>query len=67
MHLSESIGIYKKQNNMTILQPHRWDQVLGKSIKKGMEKNLRKKFVSGIFKIIHQESIHKQTEKMNNE
>jgi chorismate mutase len=65
MNLIKAIGIYKKENNMTILQPGRWDEVLGKSIEKGIQKNLNEKFVSNIFKTIHQESINKQTKIMN--
>jgi chorismate mutase len=65
MNLIKAIGLYKKENNMTILQPGRWDEVLGKSIEKGIQKNLNEKFVSNIFKTIHQESINKQTKIMN--
>ena len=65
MDLVESIGQYKKQNKMTILQPGRWDKVLGKSIEKGLKKNLNKEFITNIFKTIHQESINKQTIIMN--
>ena len=65
MQLVDNIGLYKKENNMTILQPGRWDQVLGKSIEKGLQKNLNEEFISDIFRIIHQESINKQTEIMN--
>lgn len=57
--------VFTKENNMTILQPSRWDEVLGKSIEKGIQKNLNEKFVSNIFKAIHQESINKQTKIMN--
>lgn len=65
MQLVDNIGLYKKENNMTILQSGRWDQVLGKSIEKGLQKNLNEEFISDIFRIIHQESINKQTEIMN--
>ena len=65
MHLINAIGLYKKDNKMTILQPGRWDQVLEKSINKGLQKYLNKNFVSDIFKTIHQESINKQTLIMN--
>lgn len=65
MNLVKAIGLYKKENKMTILQPGRWDQVLGKSIEKGIERNLNKDFITSIFKTIHQESINKQTIIMN--
>ena len=60
MNFVKAIGLYKKENKMTILQAGRWDEVLGKSIEKGLQKNLNEKFVSNIFKTIHQESINKQ-------
>ncbi len=66
MNLVHSIGIYKKENKMTILQPGRWENVIGKSIERGLKKNLNKDFISNIFKSIHQESINKQNKIMNN-
>ena len=66
MKLSESIGLYKKQNNMTILQTNRWDQVLNRSIEKGIKNNLGIQLITEIFKAIHQESIHIQTKVINN-
>ena len=65
MNLVKAIGLYKKENNVTILQPGRWDLVLEKSIKKGLQKSLNKNFISDIFKTIHQESINKQNIIMN--
>lgn len=65
MNLVKAIGMYKKENNMTILQSGRWDDVLKNSVEKGLQKNLNEKFVSSIFKTIHQESINKQTKIMN--
>lgn len=65
MQLVDAIGIYKKENNMTILQPGRWEEVIKKSLEKGKEKNLDKKFISTIFKQIHQESINQQTKILN--
>ena len=61
MRLVESIGLYKKQNNMTILQTNRWETIINSIVDKGYEKNLTKEFVLNIFKSIHQESINKQT------
>ena len=67
MQLSESIGLYKKQNNMTILQTNRWEQVLNKSVEKGTKGNLGKQFISEIFKTIHHESINIQTKSIHKE
>jgi len=65
MNLVHSIGIYKKQNKMTILQTGRWETIRAKSIEKALQKNLNKDFISDIFKSIHQESINKQNKIMN--
>ena len=65
MELVKSIGQYKKKNNMTILQPDRWEKVLHKSVTKGKQKDLNPAFVSKLFTAIHQESINKQTIIMN--
>lgn len=65
MDISANIGQYKKENNMTILQHNRWNEILQRNISKGLENNLNEDFVSKIYKVIHQESINKQTSIMN--
>lgn len=67
MEIVKSIGKYKKENKMTILQANRWDSIVKKSIEKANQKDLSPEYISKIFKTIHQESIHKQTLIMNNE
>lgn len=61
MEVAESIGIYKKENNMTILQPTRWEEILEDSFKQGRKRNLSDRFIAKLFKAIHEESISKQT------
>ncbi len=65
MKISDEIGRYKKQNNITILQPGRWDTILEKVFGKGNEKGLDNEFLEKIFKAIHQASIDRQTKIMN--
>lgn len=65
MKVVDEIGKYKKQNNITILQPKRWDKILDKVSEKGREKGLDNEFLEKIFKAIHQASIDRQTEIMN--
>ena len=65
MELVNSIGLYKKENNMTILQPNRWDEVLTVCIEKGNLNDLDPEFIAKLFKTIHQESINKQMKMMN--
>ena len=66
MKVSETIGQYKKENNITILQTVRWDEVVKKAMKKGLAKGLSPELIDIIFKAIHQESINRQMKVMNN-
>ena len=54
------IGLLKKENNVSILQTNRWNEILGKMILRGEEKGLGEEFVLKIYKAIHQESISHQ-------
>lgn len=65
MNISETIGKYKKENNITIFQPGRWKEIIEKRIKDGEKKGLSTEFVSRVFKAIHQESINRQNRVMN--
>jgi chorismate mutase len=65
MEVVNKIGIYKKQNNITILQPNRWDEILRKSKLKARDGGLSLNFITKIYKAIHQEAINKQTAIMN--
>ena len=49
MAVSEKIGKYKKNNNMTVLQPQRWDSILNKYIQMAEENNLDKDFITKVF------------------
>jgi chorismate mutase len=65
MSVAEEIGRYKKDNNVTILQSSRWDEIVRNRMKVGLEKNLTAEFVHRLFEIIHKESIHHQSKVMN--
>jgi chorismate mutase len=65
MKIVEQIGVYKKQNNVTILQVNRWDEILRKGINYGKALKLSEEFTEKLLELIHAESIRKQTEIMN--
>ncbi len=65
MKIVEEIGRHKKENNLTILQSRRWDDILNKRINLGGKKGLSEEFIQKVFKAIHQESINHQTVIMN--
>ena len=65
MNLSDKIGKLKKDKNVAVLQSKRWNEILGKMILEGDEKNLSEEFILRIFKAIHQESINHQNKILN--
>lgn len=67
MTVVEKIGAYKKENNITILQNKRWDDMLKSRLVLGDKKKLSHDFIVKVFSAIHQESINKQTRIMNDE
>ncbi|UCG28872.1 MAG: bifunctional 3-deoxy-7-phosphoheptulonate synthase/chorismate mutase type II, partial [Bacteroidales bacterium] len=65
MRISETIGKYKKENNITIFQQKRWTEILEQRTYNGRNKGLNPDFVARVFKAIHQESINIQNNVMN--
>lgn len=61
MAISEQIGTYKKENNVTILQLERWKEILNRNLKTGKASELSDKFITALYNSIHDESIEKQT------
>lgn len=65
MNVSEKMGEYKCRNNVTVLQMERWLEILRTRIAHGRGLGLEPSFVEMLMKLLHQESIRKQTEIMN--
>jgi chorismate mutase len=65
MKIAEQIGNYKKDNNITILQVGRWDEILTKRVNYGKALKLSPDFTEKLLELLHSESIRKQTEVMN--
>jgi len=65
MKIAEQIGNYKKDNNITILQVGRWDEILTKRVNYGKALKLSPDFTEKLLELLHSESIRKQTEIMN--
>ena len=61
MDLSKQIGVYKKQNNVTILQLKRWHEILKRVSKNSNALGLSEDFIQDLFNLIHGESIRQQT------
>lgn len=67
MRIADKIGEYKKRNNISIFQPRRWSEILDKAVAKGHVLGLSEQFVTSFLKSIHDESINRQEEIMNEE
>lgn len=65
MKVAEKIGAYKKQNNITILQTNRWNEILERAFQKGDKLGLGKDFITKYFDAVHLESINHQTKVLN--
>jgi len=65
MKISEKIGQYKRDNNVTILQVNRWEEIINTRITLGKAMGLSEEFTNDMMKLIHKESIQIQTKVMN--
>lgn len=65
MNIAEKIGEYKRNNNVTILQTNRWNEILEKAIKKAEKLSLSDEFVAKYMDAVHMESINRQNKVMN--
>lgn len=62
MELSEKIGNVKKDCNMTAYQPLRWQQIVETRGERAGHARLSKEFIIALYEKIHDESIKKQLE-----
>lgn len=60
MKIAEQIGQYKKDNQITILQTNRWNEIIDRATTKGDKLGLSKEFITRYFDAVHMESINHQ-------
>lgn len=65
MKLAEEVGIYKRENGITILQQEHWRKVIENRLGQAKDFHLTNEFVRALMDAIHQESIRHQTKVMN--
>jgi chorismate mutase len=65
MKISEKIGQYKKENNVTILQVSRWEEIIHTRVAMALAMGISESFSKEFLKLIHNESIQIQTKVMN--
>lgn len=66
MKVAEKIGEIKRDNNVTILQAMRWDDIVKRVLENAQTLDLSKEFLSILLNSIHMESISRQNRVMNN-
>jgi len=65
MNVAAKIGQYKRDNEVTILQMNRWEQILNQRVALGEAMGLSNSFMKRMLQLVHQESIRIQTDIMN--
>jgi len=65
MKVAQKIGQYKKDNNITILQTNRWNEILERAIANGTKLGLSEDFITKYLDTVHMESINIQNKVMN--
>ncbi|MCC2547826.1 chorismate mutase [Hymenobacter sp. BT175] len=65
MALVEELAEYKRENNVKILQLDRWNEIFKSRPEWAGKLRVNEKFVGELYKLIHIESIRKQTEILN--
>jgi len=65
MEVVKEIGVYKKENNITILQLKRWKHIMEDRIAIGTNMGLDKQFLLLMLELVHENSIQQQTKIFN--
>ncbi len=66
MNISRQIGIFKKENNVQVVQTNRFDEILKLRINQAHEMGMSRDFMKRVMTAIHQESVRQQIDIMNN-
>ncbi len=67
MKIAEKIGAYKRDQNVTILQVKRWEEISNRWLALAQALGLNDEFTKKLLQLIHKESIRMQTGVMNSE
>ena len=65
MGIAENIGRIKRENDVTILQRRRWDEIVEHIVGRAGELGLSPEFIRTILDAVHMESIAHQNAVMN--
>ncbi|MCB0790722.1 MAG: bifunctional 3-deoxy-7-phosphoheptulonate synthase/chorismate mutase type II [Flavobacteriales bacterium] len=61
MEIASRIGLYKREHNVAILQPERWERIMAAQHALGARIGLDRVFIEAFMNAVHQESIRHQT------
>lgn len=61
MDIAERIGDHKREHNVAILQPERWDSIVRRQLRLAQQLGLSADFVRDFMDAIHRESIRRQS------
>lgn len=65
--VAQKIGEYKKKQNIAILQPARWNEIIESTMEQAKPLGLSEEFISRLLKAMHQESINHQEQIMQSD
>lgn len=65
MDITEQIGVIKRDNDVTILQASRWDEIVQRILDNSEQLQLSREFLHILMNAIHMESISRQNKVMN--
>ena len=60
MKIVREMGRLKSEENVSTLQPHRWQEILNDRVRRGVDLELSEDFVLQVMQSIHEEAIRKQ-------
>ena len=60
MEFVKEIGVWKRDQNISLLQLERWKKILFTRLRKSEEKHLSRKFMRAVFELIHEEALRVQ-------
>lgn len=66
MRVTSEIGQFKKEHDMPVIQPTRYNELMEHLVKSGEQLGLAPDFVRTVLAAIHEESVRKQIEIVNN-
>ncbi|WP_041936698.1 bifunctional 3-deoxy-7-phosphoheptulonate synthase/chorismate mutase type II [Blattabacterium sp. (Blattella germanica)] len=62
MNISKKLGSLKKDSDIPVYQPDRWNDIMKKSLIFGRSLGISEELLEGVFKLLHQESIKIQNQ-----